>query len=262
MWRVVTLLVAGVVGAGLGVFWLREGLERTDQLASVVGALLGLASLTLSIWSVGQVRAVRALNRAPQGRDATPLPGGQSVTHSHIGRDNIQVGQADLRTTHHVGDNYYADGSIATLLFDDIGALKEMLAGPSFEESYPVERDLRKAIEGFKLHVARLPDAEARSRLEFVADGLPRTGYIEQFHSGWTRREQVAKDLLTEATAVTGAIARGEPLPQEPLTIANYRSASDESRAFALRHVGDGSTRRVDDDRDQPHRWRGPRPRK
>ncbi len=98
------MLVLGGVAAGLGVFLARQGLERADKSASVVGAFIGLAGLAVAVYSAWLARLatlasqqVRLATSAADQQTATstgdaPPVGGQWVSGSVIGGDNIQIG--------------------------------------------------------------------------------------------------------------------------------------------------------------------------
>src|SRR5262247_1469570 len=96
-WRRLALGVAVfLVGAGvtgLGVLFTRQGLEQADQLASVIGAFIGLAGLGLANYSAWLARA--ALAAGPPTPPAVSGPGaatGPSVTDSIITGGNVQAG--------------------------------------------------------------------------------------------------------------------------------------------------------------------------
>jgi len=93
VWWAAAGVAAGVLVAGLGVFFTRVGLNEADQYASVFGVFLALIGLGVSVYSV--VLARRALlpspspQPSPTGDAAAPTesqaPGGTQV---RIGRDN------------------------------------------------------------------------------------------------------------------------------------------------------------------------------
>jgi hypothetical protein len=105
--RMAWLAVAFLMGAGcagLGLIFALQGLERADQLASVVGVFVGLAGLGVAIYSAWLGHAALAASRQgtspdPAGAVSTaqgsPSPeGSQSVSGSIIAGDNIQIGHA------------------------------------------------------------------------------------------------------------------------------------------------------------------------
>jgi len=102
-WRKVTgwltVLFVGLGLVGLGVYFGHIGLDRADKLASVLGAFSGLAGLFLAWLGIVQARHERAQPAPPGGQRDTAAPsgqedGGQHVSGSVIGRDNIQIGNA------------------------------------------------------------------------------------------------------------------------------------------------------------------------
>jgi hypothetical protein len=94
-WLVVLLVGLGLVG--LGVYFGHIGLDRADKLASVLGVFSGLAGLFLAGLGIVQARRERTRPAAPGGQPTVPNgqgDGGQHVSGSVIGRDNIQIGSA------------------------------------------------------------------------------------------------------------------------------------------------------------------------
>jgi len=95
----IAVFLLGVGGAGLGVFFARQGLERADQLASVTGAFIGLAGLGVAGYSAWLARvAVRPAQPPGPAASGPASPakepgavGGPSVTGSIIGGNNTQV---------------------------------------------------------------------------------------------------------------------------------------------------------------------------
>jgi hypothetical protein len=75
LWGVGGLLL---VAAGVGV--VRLGLEKADQVASVVGALAGVAGLAVALYGL----------RRPA--PATPPAAGNTVENSTVHGPNIQIG--------------------------------------------------------------------------------------------------------------------------------------------------------------------------
>ncbi|WP_309111854.1 hypothetical protein [Saccharothrix sp.] len=74
-------LVSGlvVVAVGVGVFWL--GLEKADQVASVVGALAGVAGLAVALYGLRRTAA-------------PPAAVSNTVANSTVHGPNIQIGSA------------------------------------------------------------------------------------------------------------------------------------------------------------------------
>jgi hypothetical protein len=102
-WRRVVLLVAifllGVGCAGFGVFFAQQGLQRADQLSSVIGMFVGLAGLGVAGYSAWLARVAVPTppslpNASGLAAPATKVPGsvgGPSVSGSVIGGDNTQI---------------------------------------------------------------------------------------------------------------------------------------------------------------------------
>jgi hypothetical protein len=78
---------AGVVALVVGIVMLRMGLEKADQLGSVIGSITGLVGLGVAAYAL--VLALRA-----DHRDTEPTPT-NSVVNSKIKGPNIQIGQAN-----------------------------------------------------------------------------------------------------------------------------------------------------------------------
>src|SRR5262249_12077350 len=95
-----TVLFVGLGLVGLGVYFGHIGLGRADKRARVLGAFSGLAGLFLAWLGIVQARHERAQPAAPGGQRDSATPsghggdGGQHVSGSVIGRDNIQIGSA------------------------------------------------------------------------------------------------------------------------------------------------------------------------
>lgn len=90
-------LLAGVgaVALVIGVAMLRVGLEKADQLGSVIGSITGVLGLGLGGFAL--VLAIRADRRdtGPDQEDSVAGPGPtNSVTDSTIKGPNIQIGHA------------------------------------------------------------------------------------------------------------------------------------------------------------------------
>lgn len=79
-----------IVGAGLGLFLVSEGLVQASAWVTVLGFPLVLAGTVAGVWS-----AVQAARRGRQNH-----PGGISQTHTGHGDNNLTVhGDIDLTTT-------------------------------------------------------------------------------------------------------------------------------------------------------------------
>jgi hypothetical protein len=80
------VLLAGAALVALGLIFVAVGLEEASEIASVIGAFVGLIGLGLSAYGI-------ALARRPQSADRTGVAG-QAVSDSNIGGYNIQIGKA------------------------------------------------------------------------------------------------------------------------------------------------------------------------
>lgn len=90
--RWMAVIGVGLAAVGLGVWWLLEGLERADQLASVLGAFAGLTGTGLAVWGIHTGRR----SPGPQSASGGSATSGQSVTGSYVGGNVTQVG-GDIR---------------------------------------------------------------------------------------------------------------------------------------------------------------------
>jgi hypothetical protein len=87
--------VVGVAALVVGVLMLRAGLEKADQLGSVIGSITGVLGLGLGGFAL--VLAIRADRRdtGPGQEDSVSGPGPtNSVEDSTIKGPNIQIGHA------------------------------------------------------------------------------------------------------------------------------------------------------------------------
>ena len=101
-WRIGGCL-AGVLVTVLGVFLARQGLDRADKLASIVGLFVGIAGLVVALYSAWLAKAAAQRPSAlggslpdgvAPGHIASVDGGRQSVANSRIDGSNIQIGAA------------------------------------------------------------------------------------------------------------------------------------------------------------------------
>lgn len=88
--RRAALIVIGLLVVGIGVTFLIIGLDQADKVASVVGALVGLAGLGFSVWAY--MKSASPINASTWNVDVDDSEGIQ------IGNRNIM--EANFRDRH------------------------------------------------------------------------------------------------------------------------------------------------------------------
>lgn len=92
--RRVALLGTGLVMVGLGVAFLAVGLDTAGQLASAIGALVGVAGCGFSVWARLVDRSRPAQSRdGMSGQDSSTAPEARppgTAPHSHVDASHAQ----------------------------------------------------------------------------------------------------------------------------------------------------------------------------
>lgn len=88
-WVWISLMAAGGLVGALGVVFVVLGLDRADQLASVVGVFVGLAGLGVSVYGV--VLARRTGSPDPPSSAAAPAPAAGGETIIATGERSVAV---------------------------------------------------------------------------------------------------------------------------------------------------------------------------
>ncbi|MET7400419.1 hypothetical protein ABZS66_43725 [Dactylosporangium sp. NPDC005572] len=92
----VSVVVGGLVLVGLGTLFVVLGLARADQLASVIGAFVGLTGLPVAVYGVVLARrALPSQDGAPLAAGAGTAPPAAGGVHHQVraGRDAYTAGR-------------------------------------------------------------------------------------------------------------------------------------------------------------------------
>ncbi|WP_329277890.1 hypothetical protein [Streptomyces sp. NBC_01451] len=88
MWLWIMVAICGLISVGLGIYFIKIGMDRASELSGILGLFISISGLAISIYSVTQARSSRHAAQAGNVR-MTQTSGNNSTNIQSAGDVNI-----------------------------------------------------------------------------------------------------------------------------------------------------------------------------